>query len=251
MSRDNSGAIVIFGATSAVAQALAVTHAKAGDSLLLVARDEARLEIMADDLRVRGAENVKCISADLSQVEHHAGLMADMAGHYSDIGKYYFFYAIMTDQAACEASWDKTYEVLNTNFLSVASLLTLIGNKIEQEGNRSVIVVSSVAGDRGRQSNYVYGTSKGALNLFLQGLRNRLAKSNCSVVTVKPGFIDTPMTEAIEKGGPLWASPERVANDIYKAAVKKRDEIYSPWFWRYIMLVIKFIPERIFKRLSL
>ena len=247
---NNSGAIVIFGATSAVGQSLAALHAQAGDSLLLLGRNRKRLRIVADDIRVRFGGNVKCISADLSIIQQHPALMAEIAGHYGDISKYYFFYGVLPDQAACEASWDSTLEALNTNFLSVASLLTLIANKIEAERNRSIVVVSSVAGDRGRQSNYVYGTSKGALSIFLQGLRNRLQKANCTIVTIKPGFIDTPMTQGIKKNR-LWAAPERVAADIYRASMKRRDEAYTPWFWRYIMLVIKHIPERIFKRLSL
>lgn len=251
MSQDNSGAVVIFGASSAVAQALAAIHAGAGDDILLVARDGARLDMIADDLRVRGSKNVKCISADLSRVEHHSELIDQINSQYSNIAKYYFFYAIMPEQSESAGSWNTTFDVLNTNFLSVASLLTRIANKIEIERDRSIIVISSVAGDRGRQSNYVYGTSKGALNIFLQGLRNRLQKANCCVLTVKPGFIDTPMTKEISKKGFLWASPERVADDIYKATLKKRDEIYTPWFWRYIMMIIKNVPERIFKRLSL
>jgi len=247
---DNIEAIVIFGATSAVAQALARLHAQEGNSLLLVARNSDRLESIAADLCIRGANSVKCINMDLAIVKQHSELIRDMEKQFSDISKYYFFYGVLPDQKKCEASWDSTFDALNTNFLSKVSLLTLIANKIEKETNRSLIVVSSVAGDRGRQSNYVYGTSKGALNIFLQGLRNRLQKANCPVTTIKPGFIDTPMTQDFNKNF-LWAAPEQVAKDIYKASKQSRCEIYSPWFWRYIMLIIKCIPESIFKRLSL
>ena len=247
---DNAGAIVIFGATSAVAQALAKLHAQEGNSLLLVARNADRLESIAADLKIRGAKSVKCINTDLAIVKQHPKLMRDIEKQFSDISKYYFFYGVLPDQKKCEASWDVTFDALNTNFLSKVSLLTLIANKIEKETNRSLIVVSSVAGDRGRQSNYVYGTGKGALNIFLQGLRNRLQKANCPVITIKPGFIDTPMTQDFNKNF-LWATPEQVAKDIYKASIHNRCEIYSPWFWRYIMLIIKCIPESMFKRLSL
>lgn len=247
---NTSQTIAVFGATSAVAQALAKLHANAGDAILLVARNSNHLESIANDLKVRGADRVDYISADLAESNLHQDLLNNMASIDNDISKYYFFYGILPDQKQCELSWEHTLDALNTNFISKASLLTLLANKIEQEQNRSLVVVSSVAGDRGRQSNYVYGTSKGALSIFLQGLRNRLHKANCPVITVKPGFIDTPMTENFDKNF-LWASPEKVANDIYRAAAKGKDVVYTPWFWRYIMLIIKTIPERIFKKLSL
>lgn len=242
--------IAIFGATSAVAQALAKLHANAGDNILLLARNEEHLESIANDLKVRGAKTVHCITADFTDIDKHPELLKTIASFSTDIAKYYFFYGVLPDQAQCEVSWEDTLDALNTNFISKASLLTLIANKVEKEQNRSLIVVSSVAGDRGRQSNYIYGTGKGALTIFLQGLRNRLQKAHCQVITVKPGFIDTPMTDSFDKNF-LWASPEKVANDIYRAVIKNRDVIYSPWFWRYIMLIIKCIPERIFKKLSL
>jgi short-subunit dehydrogenase len=159
---DNAGAIVIFGATSAVAQALAKLHAQEGNSLLLVARNVNRLESIAADLKIRGARSVKCVNSDLAIVKQHPRLMRDIEKQFSDISKYYFFYGVLPDQKKCEASWDVTFDALNTNFLSKVSLLTLIANKIEKETNRSLIVVSSVAADRGRQSYYNYLTSKSA-----------------------------------------------------------------------------------------
>lgn len=247
--------LVIFGATSAVGQALAKIHAKNGDTLILIARNASRLESIAADLRIRGATRVDCLNSDLDDFSQHESLMHQVSEKSQDIAKYYFFYGTLPDQKACETSWQVAHKALTTNFLSAASLLTLIANKVEQENcaikSRGIIVVTSVAGDRGRQSNYVYGAAKGGLSLFLQGLRNRLYKSGCAVTTVKPGFIDTPMTSEIEKGGPLWATPEKVAGDIYKAAQKGKNEIYTPNFWVLIMLIIKNIPETIFKRLTL
>ena len=242
--------IVIFGATSAVAQSLARLHANSGDSFILVARNSEHLESIAADLRVRGARSVSCIATDLAKTEDHPRLVQELEASSNNISRYYFFYGVLPNQGACEESWENTLEALNTNFLSKVSLLGLLANKVEKERNGTLIVVSSVAGDRGRQSNYVYGTGKGALSIFLQGLRNRLQKAGCSVITIKPGFIDTPMTADFEKGF-LWASPERVAKDIYKAAGKGKDVVYTPWFWQYIMLIIKWIPEPIFKKLSL
>lgn len=242
--------VLIFGATSSVAQKLARIHAEKGDSLVLIARNSDRLESVAADLRVRGAPLVECLQSDLSDTGNHRMLLKTIEEKCPDIAKYYFFYGTLPDQAACENSWQMTSDAFNVNFLSVVSLLTHIANKVENENGRGLIVVSSVAGDRGRQSNYVYGASKGALTIFLQGLRNRLYKSNCTVTTVKPGFIDTPMTRDFKKGA-LWATPEKVAQDIYKAARKGKDEIYTPGFWILIMFIIKNIPEVIFKRLSL
>lgn len=249
----NKQTSVIFGATSAVGQALSKIHAEKGGALILIGRNEERLNTIAVDLRTRGASAVDCLVSDLDDYSHHESLMKQIDEISQDVEKYYFFYGTLPDQKACEESWEETQKALTTNFLSAASLLTLIANKVEKERviNRGIVVVTSVAGDRGRQSNYIYGAAKGGLTLFLQGLRNRLHKSGCAVTTVKPGFIDTPMTSDIEKGGPLWATPEKVAGDIYKASQKGKNEIYTPNFWMLIMLIIKNIPEFIFKKLSL
>lgn len=251
ITKSDNETIVIFGATSAVGQMLARIHAESGDSMILVARNLDRLDSVASDLRTRGAPSVECLCSDFDNTQEHSELLENIEKKCTDIAKYYFFYGSLPEQKECEASWDSTHNALMTNFLSVVSLLTLIANKVEKEaGRRGLIVVSSVAGDRGRQSNYIYGTAKGALTIFLQGLRNRLYRSNCSVTTIKPGFIDTPMTRDFKKGV-LWAKPEKVAQDIYKAARKRKDEVYTPGFWKLIMFIIKSIPETIFKRLSL
>ena len=159
-------------------------------------------------------------------------------------------YGSLGDQAACEASAAQTLTELNTNCISVISLLTLLANVMQKQGSGSLAVISSVAGDRGRQSNYVYGTAKGALTIFLQGLRNRLDQHGVHVLTIKPGFVDTPMTSDFSKGL-LWVGPETIARGIVSAINKRKDIVYLPFFWRYIMLIIRLIPERIFKRMSL
>jgi len=127
----------------------------------------------------------------------------------------------------------------------------VIAERMAQKGCGSVVLISSAAGDRGRQSNYFYGTSKAAVTTFAQGLRNHVFKHGVQVLTVKPGFVDTPMTANIAKGGPLWATPEQIADCIETGLQKKKDVIYAPWFWQIIMLVIKNLPEVIFKRLGL
>ena len=149
-----------------------------------------------------------------------------------------------------EQDYAYTEQALRTNFLSVVSLLTPIANQLEKQHYGCIAVISSVAGDRGRQSNYVYGAAKGALTIFLQGLRNRLQAANVCVLTIKPGFVDTPMTADLKKGA-LWAKPESVAKGIYRAIKRRKNSVYLPWFWWPIMMVIRHIPEPIFKRLKL
>jgi short-subunit dehydrogenase len=154
------------------------------------------------------------------------------------------------DQRKCEQSVSETMQELQTNCLSVISLLTIGANYFEQRRHGCMAVVSSVAGDRGRKSNYVYGTAKAAVSVFLQGLRNRLSSVGVSVVAIKPGYVATPMT-AHMKAGLLTANPKSVGRGIYQAMMKGKDVVYLPWFWRPIMFVVRSIPESIFKRLSL
>jgi short-subunit dehydrogenase len=156
----------------------------------------------------------------------------------------------LSDQAACQQSVELTLQEIQTNALSVVALLTQIANRFEARKAGSIIVISSVAGDRGRQSNYVYGSAKALVSAFTSGLRQRLQKSGVTVLTIKPGFVDTPMTTEFKKG-PLWASAEKVAKDIVNAANGKNGIFYTPWFWRWIMLIIKHIPEFVFVKLKL
>jgi len=159
-------------------------------------------------------------------------------------------YGVLGDQKACEQDFVVTEHLLRTNFLSVVSLLTLL-DRFERQRYGCIAVITSVAGDRGRQSNYVYGTAKGAISVFLQGLRNRLHSANVCVLNIKPGFVDTPMTAGIARKGFLWAQPETIAQGIYQAIEKRKSTVYLPGFWRLIMLVLRHIPESIFKRLKL
>lgn len=237
---------VILGATSAVGQAVARQLAQEGLKLCLIARDEHKLSIVAQDLRARDT-SVETHVLDFDDCDSHEALIKSIDG-----SSYWVFYGSLPDQKTCEEDWQTASKSLHTNFISVASLLTHIANSLEVRGAGSIVVMSSVAGDRGRKSNYIYGSAKGALSLFCQGLRNRLAASGVQLMTVKPGFIDTPMTSDIPKTpAVLWASPEQVANDMVSGWKKKKDVIYTRWFWFYILLIIKSIPERIFKKMSL
>lgn len=241
---------MIIGATSAIAHATARLWASEDNALYLVARDPDKLEAIVQDLETRGAGQLETRVMDMLEQQQHQALVEDAVERLGGLDRVLIAHGTLPDQKACEASVDQTRRELEINCLSTISLVTRMASFFESQGSGTIAVITSVAGDRGRQSNYVYGTAKGALSLFLQGLRNRLHRSNVQVLTVKPGFVDTPMTAAFPKGF-LWAQPERVAADIDKAMRKGRDIIYTPFFWRYIMWIIKAIPESLFKRLSL
>jgi len=242
--------VLILGAGSAIAEHTARLFASRGDRLLLVARNAQRLKTIADDLRVRGAEDCDYRVAELADASQHAELLREASAQLGGLDIVLIAYGTLGDQQAGEADFNFALSELQNNCLSVLSLLTLLANQLQQQGHGCLAVISSVAGDRGRQSNYIYGTAKGALSIFLQGLRNRLYKSGVQVLTIKPGFVDTPMTKDFEKGV-LWVKPEVIARGILKAVDRRRDVVYVPFFWRYIMLIIKSIPESVFKRLSL
>jgi decaprenylphospho-beta-D-erythro-pentofuranosid-2-ulose 2-reductase len=244
--------ILIIGASSAIAQAVAKIYAEQGARLFLVARDPARLDVIAADLRVRGALQVDTLAADLLDHDRHPEIIEAAMDALPELDVALIAHGVLPDQPACEVSASKSVAMIDVNFISVVSLLTPLANRFAERGSGSIAVISSVAGDRGRQSNYVYGAAKSGLDAFLQGLRNRLNKSGVHVLTIKPGFVATPMTAHIEgRGGALWASAESVAAGIVKAIEKDRDVVYLPPFWALIMLIIRSIPERIFKRLSL
>ncbi len=242
---------IIIGATSAIAESVGRIWAAKGYQLFLVARNSQRLEDVAADLNVRGASAVKSFSMDLNSIDHHDQCLEAASAAFGHIDGILIAHGTLPDQKACEQSFEMTLKEIETNALSVISLCTRIANQFEQVGRGDIVVISSVAGDRGRQSNYVYGAAKGMVSIYLEGLRNRLYKKNINVITVKPGFVDTPMTANFDKGGPLWATPDQIAAGIVNAVDKRRSIVYLPWFWWGIMMIIKHIPEMIFKRLSL
>lgn len=242
--------ILIVGATSAIAEAVARRVAARGDALVLAGRQVERLEAIAADLRSRGAAQVAVAVFDARHNDTVPALLDEAQVALQGLDTLLVAHGTLPDQAACAASIERTLAEFQTNALSVIALCTEAANRFEAQGRGTIAVISSVAGDRGRQSNYVYGAAKGAVSLFLQGLRNRLAHKGVQVLTIKPGFVDTPMTAAFKKG-PLWATADQVAAGIVAAIDSGRDVAYLPWFWCYIMLIIRHIPERIFKRLSL
>ena len=242
--------VLIVGATSAIAQAAARYFAAHGALLFLSARNPQKLSEAAADLRVRGAAQVTTKAMDVADFDLHAPLIEEARQKLGGFDVVLIAHGTLGDQKVCEKSYEATEKELKINFLSVVSLLTPLANILESQQSGCLAVISSVAGDRSRQSNYVYGTAKGAVSLFLQGLRNRLHKSGITVLTIKPGFVDTPMTAGLKKN-PLFASPDEIGRGIYRAIQKKRDVVYLPGYWRGIMLAVKILPEFLFKRLSL
>ena len=243
--------ILIIGATSAIAEATARRFAATGARFYLVGRHAERLAAIVRDLEIRSGQSVASERLDLDQLDEHPALLERAEQALGGIDVVLIAHGTLPDQHACQQSVTATLAAIHTNALSVISLATLLADRFEQRGRGVLIAMSSVAGDRGRQSNYVYGAAKGMVSLFLQGLRNRLSGRGVQVITIKPGFVDTPMTAAFEKKGLLWAQPDQIAQGIVAAVERGRDEVYLPWFWRWIMLVIRHIPERLFKRLKL
>jgi decaprenylphospho-beta-D-erythro-pentofuranosid-2-ulose 2-reductase len=242
--------VLIIGATSAIAEATARVLAQRGDALYLVARNELRLAAVASDLLVRGSPRVGTEVLDANDIAAHEAMLARADSFLAGYDTVLIAHGTLSDQKACEGSVDLTLREINTNGISVIALLTRIADRLAQRRTGTIAVISSVAGDRGRSSNYVYGSAKAMVTAFLSGLRQRLSKCGVNVVTIKPGFVDTPMTAAFPKG-PLWARPEKVAAGIVRAIDKQRGTVYLPGFWHPIMLVIKAIPESLFLKLSL
>ncbi|WP_085901311.1 SDR family oxidoreductase [Kiloniella majae] len=242
--------VLIIGATSAIAEATARLFAKRGDQLFLFARDQEKLATIANDLKIRGAQDVYTGVYDASIQQDNENNFEEAIKQLGGLDVLFVAHGILPDQKACEVSIDDTVKAFDINATSVFAILTHFANVFETQKKGSIAVISSVAGDRGRQSNYVYGAAKGAVTIFLQGLRHRLAKSGVQVLAIKPGFVDTPMTATFDKGA-LWAQPEQIAKLIVRSLDRKKSVIYTPWFWGVIMLIIRSVPDWIFHKTRL
>ncbi|MCJ8314736.1 MAG: SDR family oxidoreductase [Saccharospirillaceae bacterium] len=243
--------VVIIGATSAIAKQVAKKYADSNNQLYLVARNQEQLNIIAQDCQVRTDQGVNTFIADLTDRTQINKMFEDIQDKLSSIDVLLVAHGTLPDQKNCEQDVDQTLRAIAENGLSVINILTIAANILEKQKSGNIAVISSVAGMRGRQSNYVYGCAKSMVSTFLQGLRNRLHKSGVYVTDIKPGFVDTPMTAHIEKKGALWASSEQVGQIIVESIQKNKQTVYAPFFWRYIMLIITSVPEFIFKKLSL
>lgn len=230
----------------AVARKLAVTNA----SFYLVGRSEAKLDAVAGDLETRGATAVFVKVMDLDNSDEHPKMLSLAAKTLEHIDFALIAHGVLGDQEQAQADYAATEQILTTNFLSAVSLSTWLGNYFEARGVGTLGVISSVAGDRGRKSNYVYGASKGALNIFLDGLRNRVDRAGVQVLTIRPGFVATPMTAHLKQNA-LFAQPSQIADGILAAIVTRKDVVYLPKIWRLIMFLIRNIPERVFKKMNM
>jgi decaprenylphospho-beta-D-erythro-pentofuranosid-2-ulose 2-reductase len=242
--------VLVLGATSSIAMAVMRKLARPSTHFFLVARSKSKLLSVAQDLLVRGAGQVDMVVMDLDEPTAHAQMLTSAVERLGAIDMALLAHGVLGDQAQAEQSFVVAESILLTNFLSPASLITWLANYFEARGTGVLAVISSVAGDRGRRSNYVYGASKAALSTFLDGVRNRCDRHGVQVLTIKPGFVATPMTAHLPKNA-LFATPEQVATGILNAVRRRKDVVYIPWFWRPIMSIIKAIPERIFKTKNL
>lgn len=241
--------VLIIGATSAIAKASARIYAEQGCSLHLIARREEQLEALSSDLLVRGASKVSHSALDLNKFAQHE---ETLDGAFSELGGVdiaLICHGSLPDQEKVETNFKQAQKEINTNGISVISLLTELAPKFIEQQQGTIAVITSVAGDRGRQPNFVYGAAKSLVSTYLQGLRGKLLAHNVHIVDIRPGLVDSPMTAQLPKG-PLWSSPERVAQKIVKSIRRGSHTVYAPGYWRVIMFVVSAIPEFVFKRLK-
>lgn len=242
--------VLIIGATSAIAEATGRLYAGAGDKLFLLGRDNPRLQAIAADLRLRGAVSVDAALLDVEAIERHDAALDAVWQSLGQVELVLLAHGVLPDQALCEHSVQQTLQALSVNAVASIALMVSLAERLEQQGHGCLAVIGSVAGDRGRASNYVYGSAKAAIEAFASGLRQRLQSKGVNVLLIKPGFVDTPMTRNFRKNV-LWVRPERIAQGIAEAVERRRSVVYLPGFWRGIMFVIRHIPEAVFKRMPL
>lgn len=240
--------VLIVGAKSDIAKAIAREYAKHGYDLYLAARNSVELADFANDINVRTQRKVKLVELDILAYQSHQAVYDSLEekplGVITAVG-------YLGEQKKAQVNFDEAQRILDTNYTGVVSFLNIVVNDFEQRKSGFIVGISSVAGERGRKSNYLYGSAKAALTAYLSGLRNRLHQAHVQVLTVKPGFVATKMTEGMDLPEKLTATPEEVASDIFSAQQKGKNSIYTKWIWKYIMLVIKLIPEWKFKGMSI
>jgi decaprenylphospho-beta-D-erythro-pentofuranosid-2-ulose 2-reductase len=252
-SRSPQHVTLILGATSGIGKALARRLAGRGHALVLAGRDAEELELLADDLRIRYQVKAAWVQYEATDFNKHPRLFADCNSVIgSELDGVVFCHGTMLDQPESERDFTQVRNLIDVNFTTAVSLLNLAAKHLATRRAGFICALSSVAGDRGRQSNFIYGSTKAALTTYLQGLRNRLSSSGVAVITIKPGFVDTAMTWGLlNPRSPLVANPDQVAAAIDRAILRRRNVVYVPWFWWIIMAIIKAIPEPLFKRMKL
>ena len=249
-----SKTLLVLGATSAVAHAyLRLLATKpVFDQFVLVGRDKTKLDHVGQDIAARSTKSVKLVLADLGRPDQVSATMSSILGETDTIDECLLAYGLLGDQETLQVNPTTIQNLLETNFVSATLWLEALATQFSAQKRGHAVVIGSVAGDRGRQSNYLYGATKSGLEHVSEGLSHRFAKAKGIHFTlIKPGFIDTPMTAQFDKSGPLWAPPERIARAIERAVKRKRVRVYAPWFWRYILLIVRALPVPIFHRTKL
>jgi len=240
--------VLIVGAKSDIAKATAREYAKNGYDLYLGARNVNELKEFAQDVITRTQKDVQLVKLDILDYTSHQAFYDNLEekplGIVSVVG-------YLGDQEKAQSDFNETQKIINSNYIGVVSLFNIVADDFEKRKSGFIIGISSVAGDRGRKSNYIYGSAKAALTAYLSGLRNRLYDANVHVLTVKPGFVATKMTKNMDLPERLTAQPEDVAKDIYKAQQKGKNIFYTKWIWKWVMLIIRNIPEFQFKKMSI
>ena len=240
---------LILGATSAVARSFCERIISKGDKVILVGRNEEKIDSLKKHYNtIKPGSVPHTLTLDFNNTDNHHELATILNSW--EVTNVLCAWGILGNDKKAQEESSHALEIINSNFTSYVSVLATITPYFEKLNKGSITVITSVAGDRGRQSNYTYGSAKGALSIYLDGMRHRFSNSKVSIIDVKPGFIDTPMTSELKKGI-LWAKPETIARDIDYAITKSSPKIYTPFFWRYIMYIIKNIPFRVFKRLRI
>jgi decaprenylphospho-beta-D-erythro-pentofuranosid-2-ulose 2-reductase len=241
--------VLLLGAMSDIGQALASQYASKGWQVWLAGRNQEKLDLLKSDLEIR-TENkeISTFYFDALSFDDHKAFYSSLPGR-PDVA--ILIFGLLGEQESAVSDWNEAKQILDTNFTGAVSILNIIALDMASAGGGTIVGISSVAGDRGRQSNFIYGSSKAGLSAYLSGLRNAMFKKGVHVVTVKPGFVATRMTEHLDLPGPLTAQPEEVAGKIIRSIEKRKNVIYIKWLWRWIMLLIMHIPEFLFKRLKL
>lgn len=240
--------LLVLGAKSDIAKAVTKKYAHSGYHIYLAARKSSELNSFANDIAIRTGKTVKCIDFDILDYNSH-----DLFYHSLEIKPAGMILAVGYNgvQISAQKNFNESEKIISTNYTGAVSIINIIANDFEKRKHGFIIGISSVAGDRGRKNNYIYASAKAALSTYLSGLRNRLYDSNVTVLTVKPGFVHTKMTHGMSLPASLTAQPESVAEDIYKAQINNKNILYTMSIWRWIMLIIKFIPEWQFKKMNI
>ena len=249
MSQAKQQTIVIFGATSGIAMPLAQLAARRGANFYLLARDQTKLDELKADLMARGAGEVTGLACDLGTAASAEAACQKLLSLCPAFDLAVLAHGILGTQQTLTQDVKALSELFAVNVLSPLAILNQLRGHLLRQKRGQLAVISSVAGDRGRASNYVYGSSKAALTAYTSGLRAELSHVGVHVLTVKPGMVATAMTAHLRRS-PLMASADTVARDIFKALDRRALNLYTPWFWWPIMLIVRHLPERIFQRLK-